>query len=246
MSRSLFDPLADAYDAARPSYPDQLFDALEELTGPLAGRLVADVGAGTGISSRALLGRGARVVSCDLGPKMLARLRRRTPQAWAVLADGHRLPFRDAAADLVCYAQAWHWMDVGRASAEAVRVLRPGGALACWWNDVDADQAGWWQAEQARLEAWNPDYRRAYRDADHAAALAATGRFATVQVWETSWARELDLATYETWLRSKSYVAALGDRLEEFLAAQLTDLAAAFPDGRVIEPFRTKLVLART
>jgi ubiquinone/menaquinone biosynthesis C-methylase UbiE len=44
-----FEAVADEYDAARPSYPDDVFDALE----PLAGRRVLDVGAGTGPPSLA-------------------------------------------------------------------------------------------------------------------------------------------------------------------------------------------------
>ena len=39
----------------------------EARVGPLAGRLVLDCGAGTGIASRQLAARGARVVSLDLG-----------------------------------------------------------------------------------------------------------------------------------------------------------------------------------
>lgn len=64
---SLFDAAAAEYDAARPSYPDELYAELEARTGPLAGRLVLDCGAGTGIASRQLAARGARVVSLDLG-----------------------------------------------------------------------------------------------------------------------------------------------------------------------------------
>ena len=241
MSRSRFDPLVDAYDAARPGYPDQLYAALP----PLAGAVVVEVGAGTGIATRGLLARGARVLACDLGPAMLRRLVQRTPGVGgALVADGARLPVRDCVADLVCYAQAWHWVDPDVAAPEARRVLRPGGALACWWNDVDAADTAWWRAQQDRLETWNQAYTRGYRDTDYAARLAA--HFADVSTVETRWTRELDLDTYVTWLRSKSYVAALGDWLEEFLAAERASLAAAFPDGTVREPFRTRLVLART
>lgn len=42
-----FEAIADEYDAARPSYPQRVYEAL----GPLAGRLVLDVGAGTGIAT---------------------------------------------------------------------------------------------------------------------------------------------------------------------------------------------------
>lgn len=246
MSRSPFDSLVDAYDAARPSYPDRLYDALIAFAGPLVGALVADVGAGTGIATRALLTRGARVLSFDIGPAMLTKLQDRTANALPVIADGHRLPLPDGSVDLVTYAQAWHWMHVESGSAEAVRVLRPGGTLACWWNDVDAEDTAWWLAQQDRLETWNVAYTRGYRDADYRTGLEATGRFTDVRVIQTRWVRELDLATYETWLRSKSYVAALGERLEDFVAAERTSLGTAFPDGVVREPFRTRLVVART
>lgn len=245
MTRSPFDALVDAYDAARPSYPDDLFDALEHLAGPLAGAVVVEVGAGTGIATRALLARHACVVAVDVGPAMLGRLRARTPGiAGVLLADGHRLPVRDRSAGLVCYAQAWHWMRVADATAEAIRVLRPGGALAVWWNDVDAADASWWRAQQDRLEAWNEAYSRGYRDTDYATELRR--HFRSVETHETRWVREVDLGTYETWLRSKSYVAALGPRLDEFVAAERASLAGAFPDGVVREPFRTRLVVART
>jgi len=108
VSQSVFDPLVDAYDAGRPSYPDQLYDDLERLTRPLAGTGVVEVGAGTGIATRALEARGARVVALDLGAAMLRRLRERNGRTPVVVADAHALPLGDGVADLVCYAQAWH------------------------------------------------------------------------------------------------------------------------------------------
>jgi SAM-dependent methyltransferase len=162
-----------------------------------------------------------------------------------VVADGAALPLRNGWADLVVYAQAWHWMQVPDATAEAARVLRPGGALAVWWNDVDAAEASWWQAQQQRLEAMNPNYDREYRTRDYAGELRATRCFAEVAEWQGHWVRSLDLDGYERWLRSKSYVAALGPRLPEFLAAERASLAAAFPSGLVEEPFRVTLCVAR-
>lgn len=241
---SLFDPLVDAYDAARPGYPDDLYDAVERLAGPLAGADVVELGAGTGIATRALQARGARVTVVDPGPVMLGRLRARGPGTPAAVGVAEAVPLADGCADLVCAAQAWHWVDVARGAAEVVRLLRPGGALALWWNDVDTGAAPWWATQQDRIEAGNPGYRRLYRTADHGAALAATGLFAAVEAIETRWVRPLDLDTYETWLRSKSYVAALGDLLPDFLAAERASLLEAFPDGTVREPFVTRLWVA--
>lgn len=246
MTRSPFDPLVEAYDAARPAYPPQLYDALERLTRPLTGAVVVEVGAGTGIATRGLQARGADILALDLGAAMLGRLRQRGPRTPVAVADAHALPVADAAADLVCYAQAWHWVRVPDAVAEVRRVLRPGGALATWWNDVAADGSPWWQAQQQRLEAKSPGYSRDYRRRDWSAELAGVPGLEPAGVVTCEWVRTLSLDQYETWLRSKSYVVALGPRLPDFLDAERASLSAAFPDGVVREPFRSVLVVART
>ena len=187
--------------------------------------------------------RGARVIALDRGPGMLALLRGRTADLPAVVAVGERLPVRDGCADLVTYAQAWHWVDVATAAAEAVRVLRPGGALAVWWNQATRG-VPWYEAQLDRLEAAVPGYTREYRSEDYGAQLRATGLFTSVTGSLTSWTRVLDLDTYERWLRSKSYVAVLGEGVDDFVASERAHLRAVFPDGRVIEPFTVDLWVA--
>lgn len=246
MNRSLFNPLADAYDAARPTYPAALYDDLEALTQPLAGATVVEVGAGTGISTRGLVARKAHVVAADHGELMVRRLRSHPGAAPAVVADAHALPFRDAVADLVCFAQAWHWVRVPEAAAEVARVLRPGGSLACWWNDESAVGEPWWEAQQDRLEAGGTGYRRDYRANPFVDDVEATGLFGPVRPAQTTWSRDIDLETYLVWLGSKSYVAALGERLPEFMAAERASVSAAFPSGVVHEVFRTTLYVVST
>ena len=53
-----FSDLATAYVAARPSYPVESVDVLIEGLGDPASLAVADLGAGTGISSRVIAARG--------------------------------------------------------------------------------------------------------------------------------------------------------------------------------------------
>jgi SAM-dependent methyltransferase len=236
-SATAFESLVDVYDAARPRYPKELYDALPDLTGD-----VLELGAGTGIATRELVARAGRLVSTDLGPRMLGRLHERSPEVPVAVCRSEALPFADASFDVVCGAQMWHWVDVPAAAPEVLRVLRPDGALAIWWNEVAADGLPWWDAQQDRLEAGNRRYRRSYRARDYAVELAPW--FGSVRTWTTTWERTLDWPTYEQWLRSKSYVQALDD-VEAFVAAERESLAAAFPDGRIVEPFAVSLWVAR-
>jgi len=157
MSRGrLFGQVADLYDEVRPDY---LYDVLAATTGPLSGQAVLDLAAGTGLATRALHARGARVVSMDIAADMLAILRRRTPSASAVVAKGEQLPFRAAAFDLVVCATAWHWVETASAVREIGRVLRPGGHLALWWaNHRHDDAIEWEKAQHAVYERWELGY----------------------------------------------------------------------------------------
>jgi ubiquinone/menaquinone biosynthesis C-methylase UbiE len=214
------------------------------LAGPLDDAFVVEIGAGTGIATSGLRARGARVLAVDIGPGMLHRLRARLPDQPAVLARAEQLPVRDGVSDLVCAAQAWHWVDHERGPLRVLRVLRSGGALAVWWNNVRAPGERWYEEQQQRLEAMSAGYTRSYRDPPMEERF--TPYFATVDVFATSWTRTISIDDYLTWLRSKSYVAAIGGRLPEFLDAERASMLATFPDGVVTEPFEVRLIVAKT
>jgi SAM-dependent methyltransferase len=224
-----FEELVDDYDAARPHYPPALYEAL----GPLGDCL--ELGAGTGIAS-VELARRARLTVSDLGPRMLRRGLAKHGRP-GLVCRAEALPFAAGSFDTVCGAQMWHWTD-DPAGREVHRVLRPGGRLLLWWNESVADGQPWWDAQQDRLEAGNPSYRRGYREVDYNPQLADL--FGTQPPTLLPWTRTLSLELYGRWLRSKSYVQKLPD-VDGFVAACLADLRVAFPDGEVVEPFVTRL-----
>ena len=190
-----------------------------------------------------MLARGARVVAFDLSPAMLARVGAHPSLLGAAVADAHALPLRDASVDLVTYAQAFHWMRDEDAVREARRVLRDGGALALWWNNTDARDQPWWQAQQDELERLVDGYTRRYREVDPTAAMGVA--FGDVTATEVPWVRSVDVETYVLFLASKSYVARIGEGTAAFLDRQRAALWEAFPDGVVVEPFVTRLWVAR-
>jgi SAM-dependent methyltransferase len=243
-----FGAVAGAYAAARPGYPAALFDALEEVADrPLAGALVADVGAGTGIAARALRDRGATVVAIEPSEGMLAELTAGSPGVWVVRGDGNALPLRDRAADLVTYAQAFHWTDPDRAIPEFRRVLRPGGTFAAWWN-LSARDEPWQLAQERRLIAACPTYRAARsRYPGTPAGERVVSRYGLhVRRAEFEWERRVPLDLHLANLHSKSYVAGLGPAAAAaFLGVERAILLAEFPDGVVPERYRTVLETVR-
>ncbi|HEY8427370.1 MAG TPA: methyltransferase domain-containing protein, partial [Sandaracinaceae bacterium] len=68
-----FTEQAGAYARARPGYPDALVDRLAARAGVRAGDPVADVGAGTGLFTRALAARGFAVTAVEPNAAMRAK-----------------------------------------------------------------------------------------------------------------------------------------------------------------------------
>ena len=128
-----FGAIAEDYDRLRPGPAAAAVDWL--LPAGTAGRppVVADLGAGTGLLSRALASRGARVVAVEPDERMRAVLAARSPGVRVVAGRGEQIPLPDASADGVCVSSAWHWMDPELAVPEITRVLRVGGVLGVIW-----------------------------------------------------------------------------------------------------------------
>lgn len=139
---SSFGAAASAYAEHRPDYAEA---AVRWALRPAAGRAparVADVGAGTGKLTAALVRLGADVTAVEPDPAMLAELRRAVPAARSVAGRAEALPLPDASVDAVLAGQAMHWFDLDLALPEIARVLVPGGVFAGLWN-VDDDRVGW-------------------------------------------------------------------------------------------------------
>src|SRR5947207_8421972 len=134
MSQGLsFGVAADLYDEMRPTYPP---DAVRWALGERPRRVV-DLGAGTGILTRALLDLGHEVVPVEPDPGMRDRLGRATPGLTALAGSAERIPLPDGSADAVLAGQAYHWFEPEPAHREVARVLAPGGVFAPIWNVRD-------------------------------------------------------------------------------------------------------------
>ncbi|WP_340376984.1 class I SAM-dependent methyltransferase [Streptomyces sp. SS7] len=243
-----FNAAAAQYAANRPSYPSALLDTVETLTGrPLADARVADVGAGTGMATALLHARGARVVAVEPGEGMAAEFRRGLPDVPLVRGDGNRLPLASASLDLLTYAQSWHWTDPALAVPEALRVLRPGGALALWWNTSAVD-VPWIEAQARRMERFLGVDHVVQRNGDGSrAALADPTGGLDFTHRTVRWSRRVPLALHLANIGSHSaFLVHDEESTAAFLAEERRHLLAAFPDGTIEETYDVELLLATT
>ena len=199
---AMYGPLAAALVAAAPV--------------PAAGRLVLDLGAGTGVAGRSALAAGARqVVRADLSEEMLRRGGGGSP----VAANAVALPFRDRSFDLVLAAFCLNHLDApdsGLAEARRVSEALAASTFAPGWTHPAKDAAdgavrSFGYQPPAWYEALAPGERAS--DPETLAGLAAAAGFTRVQVTTlavptalvtpaelVSW--RLGMAHYATFLRS--------------------------------------------
>lgn len=131
---------ASDYARARPSYPSEVVDAVLVGLGEPSSLTVADVGAGTGVFSRVLADRGARVLAIEPNAAMRAVAPAHPNIEWRD-GTGESTGLPDRSVNLVTVAQAFHWMRAADALREFHRVLKSGGRLAHVWNIQDRSDA---------------------------------------------------------------------------------------------------------
>jgi SAM-dependent methyltransferase len=239
-----FGDRADAYERGRPGYPDALLVRLCEELSP--GDVVADLGAGTGLLSEALVGRGyvLRLVEPN-GPMREVAERRMAGRADVTVHPGsaEQTGLESGSVALVVAAQAFHWFEPVATRAELERILAPGGQLALMWNDPD-EASPFMAGYAALLQAHRIDEVSISRSPDRSKQVARFfgPRGCRLIVFENP--TMVDWAMLEARLSSSSYMPAQGSPGHAPMIAALQELFDAHAeDGQVRFDYTTALYL---
>jgi SAM-dependent methyltransferase len=257
--RTTFDTAAETYDAARPSYPPELFDDLVALSALRRGARLLEIGPGTGKATRALLDRGYSVVGVELGERL-------AEQARSELAgrpvEIHVASFEEwngqpASFELVYAATAWHWVSQPIGYRRAHELLRPDGHLAFWSAEhafpADVDpflieiQEVYEAIGEARPRPWPPP--RPEEVSDAAADIEASGLFEDVRtrryLWHQSYTAEEYLALLDTFSNHIAMEPAKRQRLDRRLDKEIRQRIGSRDDPGVRRHWLAILHVAR-
>jgi len=248
-----FDAVARAYDAHRPEYPEAMFDEIEAWSGIARPARVLEIGPGTGKATVTLARRGHGILGVELGPNLAAVARERLaghPRAEIVVASFEEWPERAEGFDLAVSAQAFHWIDPAVGYAKVHRCLRPGGAIALFWDTFAGhDEPYFTAAREVYLrhapQMVGPPLTIAGALAEEEAKLRDSALFAPVATRRYPGHRVYPTARYLAFLDTQSDHRVLPDDVRAALFADLARLIDGRFGGKVHRPHETLLVLGR-
>ena len=232
-----FGAIADDYDRLRPRPPTEAVDWLL----PDDCQAAVDVGAGTGLLSRALADRVAQVTAVEPDPRMRAVLRARSPGVRVLAGTGEAIPLPDASVDGVFVSSAWHWMEPDRAVPEIARVLRDGGRFGVIWTSRDRE-SGWLHDLDLARAASAVDPAAGARPGHHEVELPEGAPFTEIETRSFAFSRAMTIDDFVDMYATTSRLitASPQDRATE-LARVRAALRERFPDAAQIDvPMRSR------
>ncbi len=162
-SRQYFDEVAPAWDAMRTGFfSEAVRDQALAAAGVQAGQVAADVGAGSGFVTEALLRAGLHVIAVDPSPAMLDVIRAKFDGVTCRQGTSEALPLDTASVDYAFANMMLHHAEQPAvAVAEMARILRPGGRLVITDLDTHAfeflreeQHDRWLGFERAQVRQW--------------------------------------------------------------------------------------------
>ena len=236
----LFSRKSEDYSRFRPSYPDVAIDWLFGKSGDIQ---VLDIGAGTGIFTKALLRRFSKVAALEPNGDMRAQFLKFLPEISCAETTGEATGYPAASVDLITVAQAFHWLDAERFKVEAMRILRPCGKIAIVWNtSCDSDFT---RERNAVCQKYCPRFRSGHAGKHSAAegdAFLRNSYFENVEVVSFDNPFAMDRRSFEGNIRSRSYALTPADaEYDNFMAEQASVFNRHAVNGTVTEMQETQI-----
>ena len=232
-----FSNRVENYVKYRPGYPPELLELFREDMGLTPESVLADVGSGTGISTKLFLENGNPVYAIEPNAAMRSA-------AEKLLADFPNFHSRSGWAeetglpgdsiDFAVAAQAFHWFDPAKTREEFVRILKPGGHIVLIWNERQLDTTPFLREFEQLLLKFAKDYTKVrHENVDEAALNSFFQKQYRKAVFENS--QVLDLDGLLGRVLSSSYMPTETDESFPAMKDELEVLVAKYAENGNIE-----------
>ena len=161
-----FTDRVDNYVKARPSYPGEIVDLLENHCGLTRSSAIVDVGCGTGLLAKLFCDYGCRIIGVEPNAAM-----REAGQQYLSgypnfeIMDGtaEAIPLPGTSVDFITAGQAFHWFNQKEARHEFMRILKPNGWAALVWNDREFSGSKFADDYEGLLLKFGVDYAEVHQ-----------------------------------------------------------------------------------
>ena len=141
--RATFNENVQNYEAYRPTYPQELYDAIRSYSDIGPKSYGVEVGIGTGQATLPILQTGCRLTAVELGSELAAYTEEKFRQYTnfdVVNCSFETYDVAETSVDLVYSATAFHWIPVEVGYPKIHRMLKTDGTLALFWNRPSTSQ----------------------------------------------------------------------------------------------------------
>ena len=248
-SKTRFSNRVENYVKFRPDYPREILALLRERAGFDATWKIADIGSGTGISSRMFLENGNDVFGVEPNADMRAageRFLASFAKFHSIDGSAEETTLPSDSIDLIVSAQAFHWFDLHQCRQEFIRILKPGGWCALIWNERKTSGSEFLERYETLLKKYSGDYMAVRHERVNAQVLKEFFAPNTFETINLSNQQLLDLDATIGRCRSSSYAPAAGDPRHEPMVAELKQIfEQTQANGRIAFDYDTHVHLGR-
>ncbi len=155
------------YVKYRPAYPPEILDLFQNKMNLQKTSIVADIGSGTGISTKLFLKKGITVFGVEPNEAMrhaAENFLQDFPNFRSVNGTAENTTLLDKSVDFVIAAQAFHWFDKTKTRSEFKRILKDNGFVALIWNERQLNSNEFLREYEQLLNEFGTDYQTVRHD----------------------------------------------------------------------------------
>ena len=157
-----FSNRVENYVKYRPNYPPEILQLFKSEMNLQTDSIVADIGAGTGISAKIFLENGNQVFAVEPNEAMrgaAADFLKNYPKLMLVNGTSENTTLKEDSVDFVVAAQAFHWFKRDETRREFERILTDKGYVALIWNERQLDSTDFLRDYESFLHEFATDYQ---------------------------------------------------------------------------------------